>query len=447
MTPETIYALSSGRGRAGIAVIRLSGPAARSAAGAVGADGLAARRARRVTLSDPASGEHLDESVAVFFPEPASFTGEDVVELYVHGGPAVVGGVLEALARDDALRMAVPGEFTRRAFETGKLDLTRAEAVADLIDAETAAQRRQALRQGGGALARLCDDWRERLVAALAHWEAAIDFSDEELPADLEAGTAAAVAELIAELAGHLDDAHQGERLRDGIHLAIIGPPNAGKSSLLNLLAKRDVAIVSETAGTTRDVLEVHLDLGGYPVIAADTAGLRDSAEPIEMEGVRRARARAGAADLQLLLFDSADWPPRESDYREFLGPRAVVAVNKIDLKSPAPPATLGGLDATPISVRTGAGIEALLAALEAKVAEGFDAAQAPVVTRARHRDALQACRQALERFADRESRMVAPEIAAEDLRLAAQALGRVTGRVDVEDLLDVIFSEFCIGK
>ena len=430
-------------------MIRLSGPSAHDAVQEMTPAKISERPrlAQRLQLYDPQSDEHLDDSLAIFFTRPASYTGEDVAELHVHGGAAVIDGVFDVLRRNAALRMAEPGEFTRRAFENGKMDLTAAEAVADLIDAEVAAQRRQALRQGGGALAALCDGWREELIAALAHWEAAIDFSDEELPADLEATTCARVEALADEIAGHLADGRRGERLRDGVHLAIIGPPNAGKSSLLNLLACRDVAIVSETAGTTRDIIEVHLDLGGYPVIAADTAGLRESAEPIEQEGVRRARSRADSADLRLAVFDATDWPPATDAFSGLLDDKTIVAANKIDLMPMTAGVRLAGREVVPISVQDGTGIEALLSVVAKSVERGFDGAAPPVVTRARHREALEACAVHLGSFLARGDRMAHPEICAEDLRLAGRALGRVTGRVDVEDLLDVIFSDFCIGK
>lgn len=444
---DTIYALSSGRGRAGVAVIRLSGPDAWAAAEALCGRPPRDRVALRCRLRDPLSGEDLDDGLLLGFAGPRSFTGEDIAELQVHGGLAVVQGVLEALAGCPGLRLAEAGEFTRRAFVNDRMDLTAAESVGDLIDAETAAQRRQALRQHGGRLAELCDGWRDRLVTALAHWEAAIDFSDEELPDDLEAATVAAVTGLRAEIDAQLTDGGAGERLRDGLHLAIIGPPNAGKSSLLNLLAARDVAIVSDQAGTTRDVLEVHLDLGGYPVIAADTAGLRDSAESVEREGVRRAAARADSADLRLAVFDAADWPSGLDGFAAYLDDRTVIAVNKTDVAQPDLDRAPDGVTAVGISVKTGAGIEALLALLTERVGAGFEAAAPPVITRARHREALTACRDGLDGFLARDDRLGHPELAGEDLRLAARALGRVTGRVGVEDLLDVIFSSFCIGK
>ena len=449
MSSETIYALASGRGRAGIAVVRVSGPAAADAARALSGRDLPVRRAQRVDLRAPESGELLDQGLAVYFPGPASFTGEDVVELHVHGGMAVVAAVLEALSGLSGLRLAEPGEFTRRGFLNGKIDLTAAEGVADLVDAETAAQRRQALAQMGGALAGFCDAARTRLIAAMARWEAAIDFSDEELPAGLEADVAAEARLLVADIGRALADGGRGERLRDGIEVAIVGPPNTGKSSLLNRIARREAAIVSETAGTTRDVIEVRAELGGYPVILADTAGLREGADALEREGVRRALERAASADLRLVVLDATAPPGIDPEIRALIDDGAIVALNKADLLADLLGVHMAdlGFAATLISAKTGAGVDALLDVIEARVATAFEGAVAPVVTRARHREALSDALAALERFVGTDGRLARPELAAEELRLAARALGRVTGAVDVEDLLDVIFAEFCIGK
>ncbi len=447
MREPTIYALASGRGRAGIAVIRVSGPGARDAAAALAGADLPVRRAVRVDLTDPAAGDLLDRGLAIFFPGPASFTGEDVLELHVHGGLAVVDGVLAALSGLEGLRLADPGEFTRRGFENGKIDLTAAEGVADLVAAETAQQRRQALAQMGGALADFTEGARARLVAALAHWEAAIDFSDEELPADLETSVVAEAESLAGEISRHLADGHRGERLRHGVDVAIVGAPNAGKSSLLNRLSRRDAAIVSETAGTTRDIIEVHFELAGYAVILADTAGLRDADGDIEAEGVRRALERARRADLRIVVLDGSVWPEIATETRDWIAAGSLVAVNKTDAMAGAVPERVEGEPAIGISAKTGAGVDALLAALEAEVARIFAGQVAPLVTRARHREALAETRAALQRFLGAEGRLVRPELAAEDLRLAARALGRITGSIDVEDLLDVIFADFCIGK
>ncbi|MAY65665.1 MAG: tRNA uridine-5-carboxymethylaminomethyl(34) synthesis GTPase MnmE [Rhodospirillaceae bacterium] len=451
MSGHTIFALASGGARAGVAVIRLSGPGAAAALTALAPGKPLAdpRRAVLRALRDPATGEVLDQALVLFFPGPGSFTGEDVAEFHLHGGPAVVEGVLAALGQVAGLRPAEAGEFTRRAFLNGKLDLTQAEAIADLVAAETSEQRRQALDQAAGALGQIYEGWRARLIAAIAHVEAGIDFADEDLPEDIDRAARDALAALAGEIAAHLDDGRRGERLRAGVHLALLGRPNAGKSTLLNLLAGRDAAIVSETAGTTRDVIEVHLDLGGVPVIVADTAGLRDSADAVEREGVRRAAARADWADLKLIVLDRADWPDVPADLRALAADgRALVLVNKADL---APVETVEDLGPAPVlalSARTGAGVEVFLSVLTAKVRDlavaGAGASAAP--TRARHRHALEEARTALAAALDGWSTR-GPELVAEDLRLAARAIGRITGRVDVEDLLDVIFAEFCIGK
>ncbi len=437
----TIYAPASGMGRAGVAIIRVSGPRADAALAAVAGCRPPPRRATVATLRDPASGEALDRGLVLRFPAPASFTGEDVAEFHVHGGRAVLADVLAAVGGCAGLRPAEPGEFTRRAFENGKLDLTAAEGLADLVNAETAAQRRQALRQLDGELGRLYETWRERLVGALAHVEAGIDFSDEDLPAGLEAGARTVVAGVMDEIADHLADDHRGERLRDGLSLAIVGPPNAGKSSLLNHLAQRDAAIVAETAGTTRDVIEVHLDLGGYPVIVADTAGLRQADEGVEAEGVRRARRRAELADLRLVVFDRQR--PVDAATEDLVDHDALVVFNKMDLTGPPIPEAVKNRPVRSISVRTGEGVDGLIDDLRATVGERLAPGSGPALTRARHRRALESCRESLARSLEAGP----TELAAEDLRLAVRALGRITGRVGVEDMLDVIFADFCIGK
>lgn len=444
MKDGTIFALASGGAPAGVAVVRVSGPAAGMAwRRLTGTAPAPARRLVRAHLRDSEGGEALDDGLAAWFAGPASFTGEDVAEFHLHGGRAVVAAVLAALGGLPGLRPAEPGEFTRRAYENGKMDLTAAEGLADLVAADTSAQRRQAIRQMRGELGAVYEGWRRRLLAGLAHLEAAIDFADEDLPAGLIDGVRREAEGLRREIAAHLADGRRGERLRDGVHVAIVGPPNAGKSSLLNLLARRDVAIVAETAGTTRDVIEVHLDLGGYPVIVADTAGLREGGDAIESEGVRRATARAAEADLKLAVFDATRWPEADGRAAALVDRDSVVVVNKADLASPAPPLSVNGIEALAVSVKTGAGIEALLGRLAGAVAERCPAAGAPAMTRVRHRRALEDCLAGLERFLT----VAEAELAAEDLRLAARSLGRITGRVDVEDVLDVIFRDFCIGK
>ncbi len=482
--PDTIFAPATAAGRAAIAILRLSGPDTARAIAALAGALPPPRSARRRRLADPDTAELLDDGLVLWFPAPASFTGEDVAELHVHGSRAVLAAVVGVLGRL-GLRLAEPGEFTRRAFLNGKLDLTQAEAIADLAAAETEAQRVQALRQLSGALGALYDDWSRRLVRSLAHLEAAIDFPDEDLPPEIEDQILAETRALAAEIGNHLADGRRGERLRDGISVAIVGPPNAGKSSLLNRIARREAAITSPIPGTTRDIVEVAIDLEGYPVLLADTAGLRDSDDPVEREGLRRARQRAEEAEIRLFVFD-ARTPCDAAAAAQWPGPDTILVANKTDLfwqHAPAPTLTLprkqgreclpghrerarrrhdtplprkrgrvgvgamtsrlvAATRAIPVSALTGAGLDPLLAALCARLAAAYRS-EAPLLTRARHRQALEAAAAALDRA------LAAPltELRAEDLRLALRHLGQITGTVDVEDLLDLIFCDFCIGK
>jgi len=423
-------------------------------------------------LVDPETGERLDDGLVLWFPAPRSATGEDVGEFHLHGSRAVLAAVMQVLGRL-GLRVAEPGEFTRRAFLNGKLDLLQAEAIADLAAAETEAQRRQALRQLDGDLGSLYRGWSQRLTRILAHLEAAIDFPDEDLPPEIEDRILGETERLIAEIERHLADGHRGERLRDGIMVAIIGPPNAGKSSLLNKISRREAAITSPIAGTTRDIVEVAIDLQGYPVVLADTAGLRDSEDVVEREGLRRTLRRAEEAEIRLFVFD-ARCPEEARGAAAWPGPDTILVANKVDLlRSPeaAGRAVMPGLDpgihgdtslgqgvngrdkpghdeggtqerVVPISALTGEGIDALLSALGERVAHTYRI-EAPVLTRARHRQALEECAQCLRRALG----ACLPELRAEDFRLALRSLGHITGAVDVEDLLDVIFRDFCIGK
>ena len=439
---DTIFALSTARGRSAIAVIRISGARASDALTALAPRTRPQPRvAKLAKLRDPSSGEAIDDALALWFPGPRSETGEDVVELQVHGGRAVIAGVLEALATLPGLRPAEPGEFTKRAFLNGKVDLTAAEGLLDLVDAETAAQRRQALRQMEGGLAVLYEDWRAQLIRALAHLEAEIDFADEDLPRNITVAAMTQLEQLRREIAVHLDDRRRGEVLREGLSVAILGAPNVGKSSLMNALTRRETAIVSSIAGTTRDIVEARLDLGGYPILLADTAGLRDvadSGDPIEREGVRRALARAEQADLRLLLFPAGAEP--DAATAALAGPDSILIRSKADLlQAPSSPPA-GGLA---VSATTGAGLDALRTRLLAEAEARMEAGASPAITRARHRAALTECVESLKRAQDADSL----DLIAEDVRLAARALGRITGRVDVEELLDVIFREFCIGK
>ena len=435
---DVVFALASGAGRAAVAVMRLSGTGAADVVRRLAGSLPAPREAALRRLRHPDTGETLDRALTLWFPGPRSYTGEDCAELHLHGGPAVVAGVAEALVAAGA-RPAEPGEFTRRAFVHGKLDLTAAEGIADLIAAETAAQRRQALRQAEGGLASLYGGWAERLTKLLARQEAFIEFETEDLPPDLDTAVDRDAAALRAEMEAHLADGGRGERLREGLVVAILGAPNAGKSSLLNALVGRDAAIVSARAGTTRDVVEARLDLGGVPATLADTAGLREASDEIEAEGVRRALLRAEAADLRLLVF-AADRPP-DADTLALVAPGALVVANKADL---APvPAAIGGAAPIPVSARTGQGVAALRDRLAAAAADLARPDTATPLTRSRHRAALL---EAVARLAELEAAEL-PELRAECLRAAVSALGRITGRVGIEAVLDAVFGEFCIGK
>ncbi len=412
----------------------------------------APRQASLRTLQDPTTGEVLDYGLVLWFPAPASFSGEDVAELHMHGGRAVVTAMLTALARMPGLRPAEPGEFSRRAFLNGRLDLTAAEGLADLVAADTVAQQRQALRQMGGALGRLCESWREHLVRLLAHLEAVIDFPDEHLPQDIEVKIRAEVVELTEAIRAHLDDNQRGERIREGIHIVLVGAPNVGKSSLLNCLAGRDAAIVAATAGTTRDVIEVHMDLGGYPIVLVDTAGVRTATEAIEAEGVRRALAQVKAADLKLVILDGEMWPAVDRESMALIDDNALIVLNKVDLlAAPASCIKLEGHPIVAVSALQGTGLPELERRMQCEIKQRWGSeekaaaiTEQPVLTRVRHRAALQSCLEALERIPIAAHQ---PELAAEDLRLAARALGQISGCITVDEVLDVIFRDFCIGK
>ncbi|MCL2468637.1 MAG: tRNA uridine-5-carboxymethylaminomethyl(34) synthesis GTPase MnmE [Alphaproteobacteria bacterium] len=438
---KTIYTLASAAGRAGVAVVRLSGPSCAQACEALtGAPPPPPRQAVLKTLRDPHTKEHLDHALVLFFEAPHSFTGEDVLELHIHGSRAVLQALFESLAQNPSLRPAQAGEFARRAFENDKMDLTQAEGLADLIDAETAAQRRQALRQMEGDLGALYKNWAADLTQLLAMSEAALDFADEDIPQDLTKGHNKTISVLIEAITQHLCDNHRGERLRHGFVVALLGAPNVGKSSLLNALVKRNAAIVSPIPGTTRDIIEVSLDLGGYPVTLADTAGLRETADQIEHEGVRRALERATHADLKLVIMDASQSAKPDPTISALLDKDALLVVNKIDLvknQSAFPQ------NALLIAAKTGEGLEHLTQTIINKIETAYAPTQNPTLTRARHRYALEKTLAYLKAA----QTATQDELTAEELRLALRSLSQITGHVDVEDLLDIIFGSFCIGK
>ncbi|KQW69129.1 tRNA modification GTPase MnmE [Phenylobacterium sp. Root77] len=442
---DTIFAPATAAGRSAVAVVRLSGPQTGRALTALAGKLPKPREAALRILKD-AEGRAIDQALVLWFEGPSSYTGEDAAEFHVHGGPAVVAGLLEAIAAQ-GLRLAEPGEFTRRAFENGKLDLAQAEGVADLIEAETEAQRRQALDQLGGALGQAQTRWRDGLIEALAMFEAAVDFADEEIPADVAARARPVLQALIAELELAVADVKRGERVREGFRIALIGAPNAGKSTILNALARREAAIVTATPGTTRDVIEVPMRLAGYKALLADTAGLRDTHDEIEAEGVRRARAWAGEADLRIWVVDGAsDAAATSAD----LHPHDLCVINKADLGQGAETghalveARALNVEVLRLSAWKPDDISALEKALERRIVEALAGAELPTATRLRHRELLSEALERLNRALLLEDDL---ELAAEDVRLAGRALDRITGRIDPEDVLDRVFSSFCIGK
>ncbi len=482
LTRETIFALSSGRPPAAIAVVRLSGTRAGAALKTLIGKVPEPRKAALAQVRGPA-GDVIDQALVLWFPAPHSETGEDVAELQLHGGRAVIAGVLSALSHIEGLRPAEAGEFTRRAFENGKLDLTAVEGLADLVMAETEGQRRQAFRQMTGALGNLAERWRSQLIQALALVEARIDFSDEtDVPEELVTPALQIARTLEGEIASSLADGRRGERLREGLVVAIAGPPNAGKSTLLNRIAKREAAIVSPYAGTTRDVIEVHLDLDGLPVTVLDTAGIRETDDPVEREGVTRARTRAASADLVLWVVDAAGSGRLSQAELRPSSPPTWLILNKIDALQPdsqrnesykqymeknelgyhinkplknmvserlterSEPVFTKNELLINISALTGEGVEELLTGLARYATDFLAGAELGLVTRERHRRALEDALAALRR-ARAGDLAVREDLLAEELRTAARALGRLTGRVDVEDILDVIFRDFCIGK
>lgn len=432
---ETIYALSSGAVPAGLAVIRISGPKVEDVVRSMVSGTVPARTTSLRTIRTR-NGDVLDNGLVLFFPGPNSFTGEDVVEFHLHGGRAVVSAVYRELGAFDGMRQALAGEFSRRAFENGKLDLLEVEGLADLIAAETEMQRRLALEQSSGGLSTIYEAWAKRLTRGRALIEAELDFPDEDdVPGSVSDQVWSDMTELAEEIRQHLGMAKTGEIIRDGFKVVIAGLPNAGKSSLMNALVRRDIAIVTDIAGTTRDVLSTDLDIDGFLVKLYDTAGLRETEEVVEREGIRRARSAMKAADLVIYIEDTSVHPE---------GSTAPSSALRVGTKADLPGVSSNPYDVT-ISVETGAGLDQLRQAIGDRLREMVPPRSLAIPTRTRHNDSLAECITAIERAIANDH--VDLDIRAEELRMAGAALGRITGRVDVENLLDVIFGEFCIGK
>ncbi|MFO0388102.1 MAG: tRNA uridine-5-carboxymethylaminomethyl(34) synthesis GTPase MnmE [Alphaproteobacteria bacterium] len=441
---DTIFALATPYAKSGVAIIRISGKQALAALSALsGKQDFAHAEAFFKAFHDGA-GTLIDKGLAIYFASPRSFTGEDTAEFHLHGSPAVIKHMLETLAGIEGLRLAEAGEFTRRAYLNGKMDLLEAEGLADLIDSETLAQKNQAMRQMGGEASKRYSAMREQVIRVLALLEAYIDFPDEDIPESVLTGLTEEVAYAKTHIEGILNDNRRGERLRDGFYVVICGAPNAGKSSLINILSGREAAIVSHHAGTTRDAIEITMDLGGFPVILTDTAGIRETSDEIEGEGVRRALKRAGDADLKLVLFDAGALPSLDAESLKLVDEKTLVVITKCDAHKDAKKHILSfNNNILYISSQTGEGVNALLEQLKQRVSGGAAASEAALITRSRHRAQLEQALAHLNRF----SVELPLEIACEELRQAAGAIGKITGKIQVDDVLDVIFKQFCIGK
>lgn len=452
---DTIFALSSGKGKAGVSIIRISGDKAKDVLAIFAVKNIIPRVANLRKLVNPNSNLVIDHAVVISFDNPGSFTGEDVVEFHVHGSIAIISEILEILGEQEGFRLAEAGEFSKRSFENGKMDLLQAEGLADLIDSETLAQKSQAIRQMEGEFSNIYEDWRVRVIEIMAFIEAYVDFPDEEIPSGLDLQGQRKVEDLVSEMSSQLNNNH-AERVRDGVNIVIVGKPNAGKSTLINFLTKRDLAIVSDIAGTTRDSLEAHFEISGLPITLIDTAGIRETEDVIEKEGVARALAKAENSDFKILIIDASDLLESDSrqemlaDNRNLLDENTLVILNKYDLISDS--VDYGFLKencfkVVEASLKNGAGGEEILKIL-ADVAQKFsDKSEAGIVTRVRHRNLLSESILQLNNFIESRQNDLPIEISAENLRLASHAIGKIIGKIDVEDVLDKIFSEFCIGK
>ena len=442
----TIYALSTGPGIAGIAIIRVSGKNTADVIKKITGNKLPnPREATRRKFNYINTNELIDEGVLLWFPAPNSYTGEDLAEFHVHGSRAVITALHKTIAQIENCRLAEPGEFTKRAFQNGKISLLKAESIADLISSETEIQRKQALKIMSGKSSNRFNSWREKLLKILSHVEAKIDFPDENLPKDILIDIQKTSDQVSFEIQKTLNDQKVGEKIREGFKIAIIGPTNAGKSSLLNYLSKRDVAIVSETAGTTRDVIETHLNLDGYPVIVSDTAGIRDSKDEIEQKGVKLALHRADDADLKLVIIDGNSNDLNKT-LKDFVDENAILVVNKSDLLNGNLNEKFKKHEYVLISIKNNSNLDQLISKIKNKLKNKFISNEDILITRERHRQHLEHCIAYLKSFKNKKGSKEFDK-AAEDLRLATRHLGMIVGKVDVEELLDSIFNDFCIGK
>ena len=442
----TIYALSTGPGISGIAVIRVSGKNTAEVIKKLTGSKLPVPRVATLKKFNKNGGKELiDEGVIIWFPAPNSYTGENLAEFHVHGSRAVINAMHSAISKIKNCRLAEPGEFTKRAFQNGKINLLKAESIADLISSETEIQRKQALKIMSGKSADKFNSWREKLLKILSHVEAKIDFPDEGLPKKIITEVQKTSNTVLTEIKKTLDDQNVGERIREGFKIAIIGPPNSGKSSLLNYLSKRDAAIVSEIAGTTRDVIETHLNLDGYPVIVSDTAGIRSSKNEIEKKGIKIALKRAGDADLRLVIV-SAKNVDFTGVLKGLLTKNAILVVNKSDLIKGKLNSKFKKYENVLISIKKDSNLNKLITKIKSKLKNKFTTAEDILITRERHRQNLKNCAQHLEKFQKKKSAQDFDK-AAEDLRLATRHLGMIVGKVDVEELLGSVFNDFCIGK
>ncbi len=442
----TIYALSSGPGRSGIAVIRISGLETKNVIKKLTKDNLPNPRVATLRkINKINQNELIDEAIIIWFPSPQSYTGEDMAEIHVHGSVAVVGAILDQLSTMDDCRLSEPGEFTKIAFQNGKINLLKAESISDLISAETEIQRKQAIKIMSGRSSEKFNSLRKKLLKILSNVEAKIDFPDEDLPEDVIKNIKINSQKIRKEIEKILNDQKVGERIREGFKIAIIGPANAGKSSLLNHLSNREVAIVSEIAGTTRDVIEAHLNLDGYPVIISDTAGIRESKDEIEKKGIKLALKRAEDADLNIIVIE-----PKSVDFTGFLNDliseKAIIVINKIDLGYDNINQQITKFNPIFLSIKNEINLDELINRIKDKLKNKFVSSNETLITRERHRQSLEACVQNLKNFEEKNSKEDFDK-AAEDLRLATRHLGMIVGKVDVEEILGSIFSDFCIGK